>query len=694
MFEAEGGYTLSDRIINSVLQNCFHNYDRFQKKLKKLRKAIKWAGLNRKNIPFEWSELRDMSYFVRPVQILNQIKNSTSKEKMFRVAMICQTRATGLAGPGMMKESVDEFLQNVTVKGEFKPNELLRKCIDEVTTDLAEAIAVGTNPEFKISMSTSACAEMPRRKEGKFGFLRELVRDLDIEVPPLSEGVPGSIGNVVWPLAKEMLLNFPEDVMKVNVCAIRENGKARIVTSGSFWKDALLQPFSHITIHLIKVFSNLRSGLKAGRLGWRYIEKIWFGRDSPYNWIIKEGASIFSTDWGKATDKPTPEMGWEVVGSLLRKTGLDPESMAFVKDYWLGPKRLYVDGKYRGDLVRGIPMGDPLTKTCLSLAHPICDRYARIKTGCLAIEEGNGDDTVAISSSALYGKYHTEAAEMLGYERSPMDEAVSLTWATYCEEWFYIPQSHINTTQWGNRFQNSLLLPYLDTVKLRTIIATEKDREDFSSDPSGKVTLLGHDGEYFKSREPGPHPTIYAIASGFQDVSLDTINDRKPLFLPRQVNGIGKAPPYWSVESYKNILKRVRPWHRKYYLTVMRELLTPGISGVSRFKGTLKESKHFGQEMYVETYEIPDDDPIKEKILVRHYEWDRWPIGVLEKLITLGYLIPESKLAKYYLFQERLEQLTSDTKRDLFERVQEELDPLPDIPSEEEERILKDFKRI
>jgi len=691
LFLSEGGYTLSDRITSSVIMNCFHNYDRFQRKLKKLRKSIKWAGLNQKDVPINLDELRDMSYFVRPIQILNEYKKRTSKSKMFRVAMVSQTRATGLAGPGQVKESIDEFLSNVTVRREYRPNELLTQAIDDVTSELASEIRLGLNPEFKISMSTAACRESPRRNEGKFGYLKELVRDLDITIPPLSEGIPGTLGNLLWPLAKEKLDKDPDQALAVNVAAVRENGKARVVTSGSFWKDIMLQPFSHITIHLIKTISNLRSGLQAGRLGYRFIEKIWFGPGSPYNFILKLGAFLFSTDWAKATDAPTHAMGRDVVGRLLRKCGLDDESLAYVLSYWLGEKTLYYGGKPVGTLVNGIPMGDPLTKTCLSLAHPICDRYATLKTGALAIEEGNGDDTIVITDNSEYAIAHMEASEMLGYERSPMDESLSRTWGTYCEEYFYLPVSHVNTCQWGNRFQNSLLLPYLDIVKLRIVIATEKDREDFSSDPSGKATMLGHDGEYFKSREPGPHPTINAIASGFQDVCLDLVNNQKPLYLPRQVAGVGKPTPWWSVDSYMNLFKRVRPWHKKYYLVAMEELNNPGRSGVTRYKGTLKSDKHFNNEMYVETYEIPLDDPIRQKIMVHSYEWDRWPFGVLEKLVTLGYLVPESKLAKYYLFQERLEQLTSDTRRDLFEKVREELDDIPSPSPEREREIVSTF---
>jgi hypothetical protein len=693
MFVAEG-YALSDRISNSVINSCFHNYDRFQKKLKLLRKTVRFHALMKKPMEIDFDNLRDMSYFVLPMKVFNKLSPKSSKEKMFRVAMFCQTRATGLAGIKQMEESVSEFLESVTQVKHFVPNELLERCIEAVTGKLASEVYIGRNAEFKVSMSTSACRESSKRNEGKFGYLKDLVRDAEITIPPLRDGIPGTLGNFLWYESVEKLKHNHDEVMKVNVAAIRENGKARIVTSGSFWKDVALQPFSHITIHLSKTFDNLRSGLQAGRLGWRFIEKLKYtkGDRDGFNWIFSGRPTyLYTTDWSKATDGPSPEQAWALTGKLLEKTGLDPESLAIVKEYWLGQKQLYYKGKHVGTLRSGIPMGDPLTKTNLSLAHPVCDLYARLKSACVAYEEGNGDDTVAPCDDPLYAVYHSECATMLGYERSPLDDVLTSDWGTYCEEWFHLPVSSTNTCQWGTRSKTNALLPYLDVPKIRCMIATQKDRIDFSSDPRGKVTLLGHDQEYINRNDSsGPQNAIFAIASAIQDITLATIDDPIPLFLPRQVNGVGKPPPFWSIESWVNIIKRCSRWHAKYYINCMDEL-NCGESGISGYRGALKQQNHFDKEMLVELFEIPRDDPIRRYIVVKSDGWSDFPEGVLLKLITLGYLIPESKLSKYYLFQERLEQLEQDTKRDLFEVIKSKMVELPDYTPEETKEVITEF---
>jgi len=157
MFLKEG-YALSDRITSSIMMNCFHNYSNFQKKIKKVRKDVKKAMLSKEEIPIDDS-LRDMSFLVRPLQCFNTMAKSSSKEKMFRTAMFVQTRATGLAGKEQVNESIESFLSAATQKREFKPNVLLERCIDEVIDELLAKPYLGTNPEFKMSMSTSACRE-------------------------------------------------------------------------------------------------------------------------------------------------------------------------------------------------------------------------------------------------------------------------------------------------------------------------------------------------------------------------------------------------------------------------------------------------------------------------------------------------------------------------------------------------------
>jgi hypothetical protein len=116
-----------------------------------------------------------------------------------------------------------------------------------------------------------------------------------------------------------------------------------------------------------------------------------------------------------------------------------------------------------------------------------------------------------------------------------------------------------------------------------------------------------------------------------------------------------------------------------------------GSEGLTGYRGALKESNHFSKEMMVELFEIPKDDPIRRYIVVHSDEWNDWPEGVLLKLVSLGYLIRESQLTKFYLFQERLMLLEQDTKRDLFECIKAEMVKYPDYDFEQTEEVVREF---
>nr|WPR16647.1 MAG: RNA-dependent RNA polymerase [Streptophyte associated narna-like virus 16] len=667
LFERDG-YKLSDRILNSIITSCCLNYTKVVKDFKKIRKQVKWAMYSKLEYKVDYNFFRSYSFLSEPLQILNSMRDRSSKSKMAKVTAFCQTRATGLASKEMCKETVDEFIANVTVVKEYTPNETLCRAVDEVTSFLAEKLNYGITPEFKISASTTACRENPARKEGKFGFLREIINSEGIQIPTsLYDSPGGQIGNPLYEIAEEMA-DGQKSILDVNVAAVRENGKSRVITSGSFWKETLLQPYSHLTINVIKNLPELADSLQAGRLGWKFISGI-DNRDADRGWILfEEKAYVLSFDWEKATDNPTHKMGRHVMGALLDKLGVPKIDSERILSVWLGHKQLYQNGAHIGTLINGIPMGDPLTKTCLSLAHPISNVYARMMTGSRSVGAGNGDDGIDLTPSLEFCDRKLECAEMLGYRSSPDDTFVTEDWGTYCEEVFHMPVSRFNTCATGVRLKNTSVLPYLDFPKIRVMIDTQKDRQDFSSDPRGKATLLGHDQEYVMNSK-GPEETIFAVASAIQDVNLGLIDRPEPIYMPRQCVGIGKPPPYWSVDSWCNIINNSRHWHRKYYLRSMFEYLS-GVQGLTAFRGILKESRHFEKEALVEILEIPEDDPLKQHVLIRRDQHMLFPEGVINKLITLNYLIPESKIAKYYLFEKRLQSLRQDHKElDVFESV-------------------------
>jgi hypothetical protein len=122
--------------------------------------------------------------------------------------------------------------------------------------------------------------------------------------------------------------------------------------------------------------------------------------------------------------------------------------------------------------------------------------------------------------------------------------------------------------------------------------------------------------------------------------------------------------------------------------------INEGLDRLTGYRGALKESNHFQKEMMVELFQIPEDDPIRDYIVVREDEWNDYPEGVLLKLVTMGHLVPESKLSKYYLFQERISSLEQDLpEADLFQTIKRKMIEYPtiDVESSDARDIVERF---
>jgi len=669
-------YAASDRIINSMISNLLFDYSGYQKGWKKIKKQLRKAAFLREKYCPPETQIRKMSWVKLVIDKYNQTAHTNSKAKMFRVCAFTQTRATGLADKKMVSDTIDEFINEVTVKKEFKPDTFLLEAIEFVCEEIA-LNAQGYSPHFRVSMSTSACTETRKKDEGKFGHLKSRFKDGSI--PPLPEFGPdntgGQIGNLVFREGRKMIRSSDPAIWKTNVAGIRENGKCRVVTAGSFYKDAVLQPFSHMTIEAAKCVPLLKDSFRAARLGYKFVEAINHLDHIRGELLFENEVYAASFDWTKATDRPTHESAHLTMGTLLKKMNTPKDVIEDILSIWPGQKDIYVNNQYRGRMLNGIPMGDPLTKTNLSMAHPICENYANRVVGRLpGSGAGNGDDGVEIKCGPKAKQWidaFLEAARQLGYDLSMDDYFVTRDWFTYCEEVAMIPIDRFHTVANANRLKTDKLMPYLDVPKFRLVIDTKKDRRDFSSDPKGKYTLLGKDMEYVRKGGERHVQHLYSVVSACQDVCLGLSYQKNPVYIPRQVFGIGKIPTNWSPVSWANAIMSQKTHPRNVSYTILRELVGERESHLTKLRGVMSgNNTHFDNESYLEIKTIPSDDPIKRFVCVKADQWDLFPSGVLQRLKSHGRLMPESKIQAYYLFQERVKELSQDKpENDLFETI-------------------------
>jgi hypothetical protein len=628
------------------------------------------------------------------VNEFNSRVSNNSKANMFRACVFTQSRAAGLGNNKMATKAIDEFIAEVTTKKVFDPDQDLLDAI-EFILDQVVTNAAG-NPQFRISISTSACTENSKQKEGKFGYLKQ-VDDLP-HIPKFSINNPGGqLGNWAFGKAIQKIQTSSPDIWKTNVAAIRENSKIRVVQSGSFYKDALLQPFSHMTIQAIKSMRSLKNGLSQGRLGWNFISRIDHLDPIDGHVLFEKNKRVVSIDWRKATDIPTFKSAHYTTGRLLEKMRLPRDIYNAIKCIWPGPKDIYINGKFNSVQVNGIPMGDPLTKTNLSLAHPICEAYAsKLEPAVKVVHDGNGDDTAIILGSddtqkiMRWVSYFNKAAAMLGYDLSEDDFFVTSSWGTYCEEVFHIPLDRFNTVRTASKLKDNRLLPYLDHPKMRLVIDTRKDRRDYSSVKDGKYTLLGKDTEY---AEQGVEGHLFQVASVMQDICLGLRYERRPVYLPRQIFSVGKMPAFWNTESWANSIYSQIPKVSNVTVTALREILGDLPKNLTNMRSVKSMERHFDSEAVTEVFQIPEDDPIKNFIIVPRDLAHKIPPGVLDRLVQSKHLTTSSEVEALYLYMKRIETLSQEVLgTDLMEMVFSRCTEMKNYTLPETREVCERFK--
>jgi hypothetical protein len=692
LIDLDEPYSVTDRISNSIISNCLFNYDKVVKEIKRFKKIVKHACFSRIKI-VEEQFMKDHHWMLMIIRYLNKDYEGSSKSRIFRVAMLTQTRATGLGGKTMMEESFNKFRENASIKQSFTPNDTLKKAIDMVTSECVLGYTPTTH-NFRTSVSTSAAVESPKSKEGKFGFLKTLVEQGDLDIDDfeflVKHDLESSTGFMLWNLAKDKIDSDPESVRRMNAAGVREPGKIRLVGSGSFYKDVYLQPFSHLLIDVCKTLEELHLSFKARRLGYEFLKTAeMHGRG-----FENGGGILYSSDWSEATDTPSHEKGYYVMARLLVKCGFSFDDIETVFKVWSNDRPVFRNGKYSFTLVNGQPMGDPLTKVDLSLTHPIATQYAKLKYAerfhepITVFANGNGDDDIlAICSNPdradIFNSFRNEAIVMLGYKISELDTFKGI-WGTYCEEIFRLPRYRGESVQKAASYKMSEVNPYLDYPKLRLLLDVKKDRVDFSSDPKGKITLLGKDAEYVRKEQSNHMYDIYRIAMAMQDVCLGTKYIRHPIYLHSNILGLGRAPTWKPSEYLRAINSQVKQFARDATIEIMNEYITERFDIMRLKTSILRDQPHFSKEFLLETVRLPEDYILNKYKLIDENQWDLFPVGVIEKLLSVGELISSREVIRFYLFQKRISELEQTQEADLFSVIREQ----KEIPSRSEEEKL------
>jgi len=178
-----------------------------------------------------------------------------------------------------------------------------------------------------------------------------------------------------------------------------------------------------------------------------------------------------------------------------------------------------------------------------------------------------------------------------------------------------------------------------------------------------------------------------------QDICLGLRYERRPVYLPRQIFSVGKMPAFWNTESWANAIWSQIPKVTNVTVQALRELLGEVPKNLTNLRSVKTMERHFDSEAVTEVFSIPEDDPIRNYIIVPRDLASKVPPGVLDRLVSSKHLTTSSEVEALYLYMKRVETLQQTVEQtDLMEMVFSRCTEMPSYTFDEVKRVCTDFK--
>jgi hypothetical protein len=417
MFVLNGiSFLIGDEFLDGELTDESVNTQTSFSQLKKLRKSLKLAlsSEDEKDRKFPENVPGELAYYR---SMYDRIILMDKPRYAYAVGVISQTRGCGTPPPLVILQSKIKFLQTVTEPPAPLTQEercILRAGVSSVLSELPDEAFTGLVTKARISVTTSACFEETKKAGGTLSAIQKIVqggiagkvvsiRDLDtgkvVDSKGLKNLTPGEF--VFWACLDKTLKTPLDELRKAWLVVVKEPGKGRAVTKAHAYLKVVLDLVNKICSEpLRKGVESSRSGMGKSSHGWNLFEDFFSEetKDILFHQIDKseekyadhkdvkvvyDTVYALSTDYETATDFMLHEfseicaMGWmskcgipPILKGIVVATCYRPREIFFTATGPLKKYGTYVDENTRKVLlVRGVLMGDPLTKIVLHMTN-------------------------------------------------------------------------------------------------------------------------------------------------------------------------------------------------------------------------------------------------------------------------------------------------------------------------------------
>jgi hypothetical protein len=341
---------------------------------------------------------------------------ATGQRRSFLNGMLSQTRAAGTPPPTVILKSKRKFLrttQELNPERTALDKHMFQTALRTLAAKLPRFVFTGLGTKSRVTVTGAACIEATRREGGSYEALLQLVTSREDQIPirDLDTGrvlryqkhsAFESAGECLFHCClDEVLSTTPEELRTVALTTVREPGKARTVTKGPVALKVVLDTISKIcSWPLKKGVKSSESGMGRSHHGWNLFIDLFdeenystlFHPESveeeeyvdhirrTYVW---DDLYFSSTDYQEATDRMDHAVGADIAEFWMRRCGIPPLLRGIVHGVCFRPRTvlfsasgplagegvLVSEKTYKITLVRGVLMGDPLTKVILHLVN-------------------------------------------------------------------------------------------------------------------------------------------------------------------------------------------------------------------------------------------------------------------------------------------------------------------------------------
>nr|WKR37711.1 putative RNA-dependent RNA polymerase [Leptosphaeria biglobosa narnavirus 16] len=409
-----------DQIINCLICQLLPDYFRNEipdnlsayEKIKRLRGAIKEQGFNPVGNVSSIDIPREMSFFKVITDFMSDRKTPID---MYRVMLMSQTRASGVPPRSVYLKSLQKIKATLQEKPDTARYERVKhyvaEGIDMLHREMVESIGSESDSEkfwsrvisrAKISLSDSGEFFTNSESGGKLEAAREVLSK-NREIPEVNLETGEYTGRILTPndqvgirlfhwalgVFRDRKTIYDRGAMSVKISLVAELGKYRAITVSHLAHAITLHVLSHVLLEYISAIPSSRSGVGAANHAWNFFKRL-SHKNPAGNFIFKEDAYVFSTDWEEASDWLDHPISQLMLNRLCVNVGIPTWYRQTCCFALCAPRQVEeIDENKllnRYFTTRGVLMGDPVTKVLLHLCHLVA-RHAALKQMQILVRE-------------------------------------------------------------------------------------------------------------------------------------------------------------------------------------------------------------------------------------------------------------------------------------------------------------------